>query len=179
MAMEAVKLITGTGDSLLGRVLVIDALAPSTTTLDFARTEVRPAESFAVTRSDTSIARACVAAPPDSEDPGSVDVGQLLGILEREPDTLLLDVREEEERRNGAIPDSLWVPLGELLDGTGLAELPPGRSIIVYCHAGIRSAVARDLLEASGWAGTRHLTGGIRAWETAGLMTPIPRVQRR
>lgn len=185
MAMEVVKLLTGIGQPLLGRVLVIDALSSDVTTLDFARAPRTP-HSPAVQAPPSSewVGGACGTGPlglsplPSPPDADSLSVPALRDLLGRDPAPLLLDVREWEERAQGAIPGSMWVPLGDIMDGTGLDRLPPGAEIVVYCHAGVRSALARDVLEERGWPGTRDLAGGILSWSAAGLETPPAREPR-
>jgi adenylyltransferase/sulfurtransferase len=82
------------------------------------------------------------------------------GIHETPP--LLLDVRERPEASFAALPGSVLIPLGELRDR--LDELPRDGSIVVYCHHGVRSARALDILEKAGFTRVRHLTGGLDAW---------------
>ena len=75
---------------------------------------------------------------------------------------MLLDVRERAEASFASLPGSVLIPLGELPDRVG--ELDPEVSIVVYCHHGVRSARALEVLEKSGFARARHLTGGLDAW---------------
>jgi rhodanese-related sulfurtransferase len=77
---------------------------------------------------------------------------------------LLLDVREEAERRKGAIPGSAHIPLGQLR--ARLGELPRDREIVVYCQTGQRSYVASRLLSQHGFR-VRNLSGAYRTWEAA------------
>lgn len=180
MAMEVVKLLAGIGEPLLGRVLVIDALSGDVSTVRFERApHDRVALRGAVTtdscgggpRGTTTATSSTDTVSPDA---GSLTTVELDDLMRREPDLVLLDVREAEERVSGVIPGSIWVPLGHLVDATGLDRLPRGADIVVYCHAGIRSALARDILEGAGWPGTRHLDGGIAAWVAAGRETVRP-----
>jgi rhodanese-related sulfurtransferase len=82
------------------------------------------------------------------------------GIHETPP--LLLDVRERPEASFAALPGSVLIPLGELPDRLG--ELPLDASMVVYCHHGVRSARALEVLEKAGFTRVRHLTGGLDAW---------------
>ncbi len=66
----------------------------------------------------------------------------------------------EDEYLMGALLGAPWVPLGSLLDGSGLAELPSDRRIIAYCAIGARSRIGRDLLRDAGWSDVAHLGGG-------------------
>jgi sulfur-carrier protein adenylyltransferase/sulfurtransferase len=73
----------------------------------------------------------------------------------------VIDVREPEEVAAQAFPGAHHIPLGDLGDRTG--ELPPDASIVVVCHAGVRSAVAAAALTRAGWP-AESLAGGIVAW---------------
>ncbi len=164
MANEAIKLLTGVGDPLIGRVATFDALTGTTREIEYRRDPdaVRPGsleERTAVREPD----------PERSITPAKLQ--QLLagptthGIHETPP--LLLDVREAPEASFVSLPDSVLIPLGQLPDRLDeLDALVGGRdgSIVVYCHHGVRSARALELLEKAGFTRARHLTGGIDAW---------------
>ncbi|HKI56715.1 MAG TPA: rhodanese-like domain-containing protein [Trueperaceae bacterium] len=83
---------------------------------------------------------------------------------------VLLDVREPEELRAQAfaVPNSLHIPLGQILDGSGIAALPPDRTLVVACLGGWRSANATATLERAGFD-AMNLAGGWLAWVGAGL----------
>jgi sulfur-carrier protein adenylyltransferase/sulfurtransferase len=76
-------------------------------------------------------------------------------------DVFLLDVREPDEVAEWAYPIGINIPLGQLDDRLG--ELPQGRTIVVACHAGSRSAKAASALSDAGWT-AENLTGGALAW---------------
>lgn len=78
------------------------------------------------------------------------------------PAPLLLDVREDDEREVARIEPSLHIPMGEL--PRRLSELPPERTIIVYCHHGSRSQMVGAFLEQEGFRSVINLQGGIDAW---------------
>jgi rhodanese-related sulfurtransferase len=79
---------------------------------------------------------------------------------------LLLDVRELDEWQAGHAPAATHIPMGEL--NARVDELPPDVTIICVCHVGGRSAVVADALNRGGWHAL-NLTGGMNAWEAAGL----------
>lgn len=79
----------------------------------------------------------------------------------------LLDVRTPKERAAARIEPSVHIELTELSARAG-AELDQRRPLLVYCHSGVRSAMAVAALRAAGYD-ARNLTGGIEAWEAAGL----------
>lgn len=82
--------------------------------------------------------------------------------LERGDDFVLLDVREPWEHAQRSIPQAVLIPLGTL--SRRLDELDPGKAIVAFCKAGVRSEQACGLLRASGFKDVRNMTGGIDAW---------------
>ena len=93
-------------------------------------------------------------------------------LKEHAKDVVLLDVREPYERELARIEPSIHIPMGEIPDRTD--ELPKGREIIVYCHAGVRSAMVAGFLEANGFDRVANLAGGIDAW-SARVDPKVPR----
>jgi rhodanese-related sulfurtransferase len=79
---------------------------------------------------------------------------------------LLLDVREGAEYASFHVPDSQWIPLGDL--PSRLNELPRNRLIILMCRTGVRSANGRDILVKAGFPRVTSISGGIEAWMSAG-----------
>jgi adenylyltransferase/sulfurtransferase len=160
MASEALKLLTGIGEPLIGRVAVYDALTGTTREIGYQRdpSAVRPG----------SLEERTALREPDPE--RSVTAEQLAKLLAgpttggvHETPPLLLDVRERPEASFASLPGSVLIPLGELPGR--LDELPaPDTSIVVYCHHGVRSARALEVLEKAGFTRARHLTGGLDGW---------------
>ncbi len=159
MAGEVLKLITGIGEPLLGRVASFDALTGSTREISYARDPEAP-------RPGSLEERTAVREPDPERSVTPAKLQQLLagpmtaGIHETPP--LLLDVREAPEASFVSLADSVLIPLGQLPDR--LDELDRNASIVVYCHHGVRSARALEVLEKAGFIKVRHLTGGIDAW---------------
>ncbi|GLY29627.1 ThiF family adenylyltransferase [Kineosporia sp. NBRC 101731] len=147
MAAEAVKLITGTGQSLLGRVLTLDVQTWSWRTFRL----IPDATRAPITR----------LAPPTLP---MITAGDLAGRLRAraagDDDFLLIDVREPAEHDRFAIPGALLVPLADL----ERADLPRDVPLILYCAAGQRSARAIQVLRRQKYSLLHHLDGGIRAW---------------
>lgn len=86
----------------------------------------------------------------------------------------LLDVREPWEYDQARLPDSVLIPLGELPHRIADVEPPPGATVVVYCHHGVRSLSGAAILEANGVPEAYSLAGGIEAWST--LIDPsVPR----
>ncbi|MCM3486536.1 molybdopterin-synthase adenylyltransferase MoeB [Kocuria rosea] len=166
MVTEAVKLITGTGEPLLGRVLLHDALA-----MTWREMRLTPDPDAVPV---TAVARpAAVCALPGADASETVGAAELARLLERrergEAFFALVDVREDWERELVAIDGAVPVPLQEILD-RGADALPPGTrgtDLVLHCKAGARSATALAALR-SFYAGreerVRHLEGGVLAW---------------
>ncbi|MDA4828008.1 molybdopterin-synthase adenylyltransferase MoeB [Kocuria rhizophila] len=191
MATEALKLLTGLGAPLVGRVLVHDALAQTWRTLtvlpdperqpvtDLSRVFVAcglpsPGDD-AADRGDVSPAAPGAeggtppAAPSAVETVDATELARLLEARERgETAFTLVDVREDWERQLVSIPGSVAVPLDRLL-ADGVRALPAGTEgdVILHCKAGVRSAQALAALRAD-YAlredHLKHLDGGILAW---------------
>jgi len=171
MATEVVKLMTGVGRPLLGRILVVDALA--------ARWREIPVVGRAASDpGDTRAGRGAPSAMPGAmpqrsaerrgaDAPAGPRLGELsateLAALLAKDRVRLVDVREPAERAIAVLPGALALPLGELLAG-GWRTLPTDRPLVAYCHVGVRSRQAGLALLAAGLPEVAHLTGGIDAW---------------
>ncbi|QTE30189.1 ThiF family adenylyltransferase [Pengzhenrongella sicca] len=167
MATEAVKLILGVGEPLLGRVLVLDALASRWSEVPLrgdpgrewptdGRTDDVAAMSDDVTPADD-------VAPADAALP-AISARELAALLAAPDGFALIDVREPAERDIVAIPGARSVPLGGILDGSALAGLPRDRPLVLHCKSGVRSAQAGLALRAAGFGDVSHLAGGVLAW---------------
>ena len=174
MAVEAIKLITGIGTTMLGRVATYDALSARWWEIPLAPTPGRPTVPAHTAHTAHAGADAgedgpagAVAGASAGEAP-TVTARQLAAMLAArgrgEADFELLDVREPYEARLAAIPGARLVPLGELESGAGLAGLDPARPTVVHCKAGTRSETALRLLTGHGHRDVTHLQGGILAW---------------
>ncbi|MFT4227043.1 ThiF family adenylyltransferase [Micropruina sp.] len=147
MAMEAIKLITGIGRPLLGRVLVIDALAGR-----WDQAEVRRSSSRPTTSAPATAAPACGPTSSATEEFDLPEAGTMF----------LLDVRGPDEFAAQRVPGSVNIPLPALLEGA-LDGVPNGEPILVICRSGQRAEVAAASLEARGYRDVRVLAGGLLA----------------
>lgn len=152
LSMEAIKLITGIGRPLLGRVLVIDALGA--TAREVPLRAARAGGGGAV-------------ASPAPAAPSEITVAALEG--ESAAGALLLDVREQAEVVSGMIPGARHIPLAEVLADP--ASCGDGR-IIVICQVGIRARRAAAVLRGIG-ADAVVLAGGMEAWNARELAEPL------
>lgn len=151
MAGEALKLLTGIGEPLLGRVVVYDGLSGRSREIAYRRAEAVVAPRPVAPK-----------LAPKPTAPGDVAAAALADELASDSPPLLLDVREPWEADIATIAGSKLIPLPELADRA--AELDPAASVVVYCHLGVRSEYAARLLAGSGFERVRNLTGGIDAW---------------
>jgi len=159
-ATEAIKLITGIGEPLSGRLLLWDALTMKTRTLRIA---ADPA-NHAITELPPADYGATGVLTNGRSEADEITAGELAGRI---ASVQLIDVREGGERVLGAIDPSVHVPLGELAEETvaGLSTLDRKQPTVVYCAAGARSLRALDLLrERHGFESVVSLRGGYREW---------------
>jgi sulfur-carrier protein adenylyltransferase/sulfurtransferase len=191
-ALETIKLITGAGEPMIGRLLLFDALKlrwrelklrrnpdcpvcgdePTVTELiDYdAFCGLPPAGAEDATGSGVDAARAATEAPAGADSgvaPFEIDVVDLKGRLDRGDDLELLDVREPFEWRIGNLEEygARLIPLHALEERIG--ELDPAREIVVYCRSGARSADVVHFLRERGYDRARNLRGGVLAWSEA------------
>lgn len=160
MATEAIKLLTGVGDSLLGRVTTYDALTGAFREIPYGRDP----EAAPVTALIDYEMFCGVSTGLDQPQPREITPREL---ADRTEPHILLDVREPWEAELASIPGSVLVPLGQL------HTFESAEPVVVYCHHGIRSASARDALIERGMTAT-SLVGGIDAWS----LHIDPKVQR-
>jgi len=164
MASEVVKLITGIGEPLLGRLLTFDAL-----TTRWREIPVRPDPRRAPIGALEDIAVQCATPVPPAAVPRAqtITAARLAGRLadrDRGTDDFdLVDVREQPEFDLVAIPGARLVPRGAFLDGSAFALLDPSRPLILHCRSGVRSAEVLPLARAAGFDAA-HLVGGVLAW---------------
>jgi adenylyltransferase/sulfurtransferase len=172
MATEAVKLVTGIGEPLVGRLLVHDALRQ---TWDALPVTADPGCRVCGSGADLTRPLGWATGIPDAvPSPGapladrpSIDVVELKALLDAGAldggAAVLLDVREEGERAVVAIPGAAWLPIGDVRSGAEVPRLAPGERVYVHCKSGGRSAEAVDLLRARG-VDAVDVRGGILAW---------------
>lgn len=166
MAVEAVKLVTGIGTTMLGRVATYDALSARWWEIPLSPTPGRRPVTALAAADDG--APACRAPGPARGAVPTVTAPELADLLAARQrgaaDFELVDVREPYEARLAAIPGARLVPLGEFESGEAFARIAPGRRVLLHCKAGARSERALRLLRAAGHADVAHLEGGVLAW---------------
>ncbi|MGV1036069.1 MAG: adenylyltransferase/sulfurtransferase MoeZ [Candidatus Nanopelagicales bacterium] len=166
MVTEAIKLITGIGEPLLGRLMVYDALEMSYRTLKIRKdpnaeaiTELIDYDAFCGAISDEAA---------DAAKESTISVHQLKAMLEArergDDEFYLVDVREPNEWEISRIPGADLIPKGEFLMGDALSRLPQDKPTVLYCKVGGRSAEVLALVKAAGFADAIHVGGGVAAW---------------
>ncbi len=162
MATEVVKLVTGLGEPLLGRVLVVDALRGrwSEVPLVGAARPASQADQPSATPSPSS--QVAPVRLLDADVP-RISAADLADRLAADPATLLVDVRDAAEVAAVAIPGATHVPLARVLDGSAVPDLPRDRPVLVVCQVGARSLVAARFLRAEG-VDAVNVDGGVLAW---------------
>jgi sulfur-carrier protein adenylyltransferase/sulfurtransferase len=166
-ATEAIKLILGAGQPLVGRLLLYDALQMRFRELKLRRDPECPACGDHPTIHELiDYDQFCGVVPAQAQPAGGgvpeITVQELKGKLDRGDDVYLLDVREPNEYQICRIEGSTLIPLGELASRT--AELDRNREMVVHCKMGGRSAKAVALLQERGFTRARNLKGGILEW---------------
>ncbi|MDR0353387.1 MAG: HesA/MoeB/ThiF family protein [Opitutaceae bacterium] len=161
-ATETIKILSGAGEPLSGRLLLWDSLAMSSRILRFA---ADPASRAITELPPEGYGETC-APPATATNPDELDAAELRALLAASAQ--LIDVREDWERALGAIQPSVHAPLGTLGSDaarTALASLDPARPTVVYCAAGTRGLKALPLLRARhGFTSVRSLRGGLKAY---------------
>jgi Rhodanese-related sulfurtransferase len=153
-AIEAIKLLTGIGETLAGRLLLFDALRMETRQLKLRR---NPA-CLICGENPTITALIDYEEFCNPAQPHDVSPAQLAALGK----VVLVDVREPYEWESGAIPGARLIPLGDL--PSRLNEIPRDEDVVLYCQTGIRSLRALNLLRDAGFRRVKNLSGGYAKW---------------
>src|SRR5437899_5507403 len=167
-ATEAIKLILGTGEPLIGRFLIVDALR-----MKFRELRLRKDPDCPVCGTHPTVTKLIdyeqfFGVRPAAPDPVAVNAAteitstELKQRLDRGDKLLVVDVREPQEQQIYRIPGSLLIPLGDVPKRYN--ELDPDLEIVTQCKSGVRSAKAADFLRSVGFKKVLNLKGGILDW---------------
>jgi len=162
MATEAIKLITGVGDPLVGRLVIYDALEMTYNQVKIRKdpdtkpiTELIDYEAFCGVVSEEAQQAAAGS---------TITAAELKQLLDSGKPIELIDVREPAEWEIVSIPGAKLIPKDEILRGDALAELPQDRQIVMYCKTGVRSAETLAAVKGAGFSDAVHVQGGVTAW---------------
>jgi adenylyltransferase/sulfurtransferase len=168
---EAIKLITGIGDPLVGRLMVYDALEMNYRSVKVRKDPECPVcgknpeitletglidyEAFCGTISEEAA---------DAARDSTISVKDLKAMMDAKKDFYLVDVREPNEFEIVSIPGATLIPKDRILNGDALSELPQDRPVVLHCKTGARSAEALAVLKGAGFSDAVHVGGGVIAW---------------
>jgi adenylyltransferase/sulfurtransferase len=166
---EAIKVLIGIGESLIGSLMVYDALD-----MTFRKIKVRkdpncPLCSEKATQKELlpdyeAFCGTLSEAAQEASSGSTITVQQLKSKIDAKENFYLIDVREPSEYEIVKIPTSHLIPKQGFLDGSVLATLPQDKPIILHCKSGVRSAECLAILKNAGFADASHVAGGVVAW---------------
>jgi len=165
---EAIKLITGIGEPLVGALTVYDALEMS-----YRKIKVRKDPNCAVCGENPTVTGLidyddfCGAVSDEAANAtrgSTITARELKDWLDAGKSIELVDVREPNEYEIVAIPGSKLIPKDRILSGAALADLPQDRQLVLYCKSGVRSAEALAAVKNAGFRDAVHVQGGVVAW---------------
>jgi adenylyltransferase/sulfurtransferase len=169
---EAIKLLTGIGEPLLGRLAIYDALEMS-----WRQLAIRKDPDCAICGEHPTVTELidydefCGAL---TDEAAAAVAGHTVGVQQLEEwlaardsgqrDFLLVDVRHKVERDINLIPGSVLIPMSDFQTGEALAKLPQDKQVVFYCKTGVRSAEVLAIVHGAGLADAVHVGGGVSAW---------------
>ena len=169
---EAIKVLTGIGDPLVGRLMIYDGLE-----MNYRSVKVRKDPNCAVCGDNPTVTELidydlfCGAVSEEASEAvkdSTISVRQLKDMLDErdrgERDFVLIDVREPNEWDIVNIPGAELVPKGQFLTGAALADLPQDKQIVLHCKVGGRSAEVLAIVKSAGFSDAIHVGGGVVAW---------------
>ncbi len=165
---EALKLLTGTGEPLAGRLMIYDALEMNYRTLN-----IKKDPNCAICGENPTITELidydafCGAVSADAQEAisgSTITALELKDMLDRQDNIFLVDVREPNEYEIVSIPGAVLIPKDEFLTGAALEKLPQDKRIVLHCKSGVRSAECLAVVKNAGFSDAVHVGGGIVSW---------------
>jgi len=165
---EAIKLITGIGEPISGRLMIYDALD-----MTFRSVKVRKDPECPVCGKNPTITELidyeefCGVVSEDAQQAAAgstISATELKALLDGDDEIFLVDVREPNEYEIVSIPGATLIPKGEFLSGAALERLPQDKRIVLHCKSGQRSAEALAVVKDAGFSDAVHVGGGVLAW---------------
>ena len=159
---EVIKAITGIGELQIGKLMIYEALEAEHSKINIHKNPQcvicgqNPTQLNLLENYESFCG---VASAPE------ISVEDLKKKFAASDDFILIDVREPEEFASSRIPGSVLIPKAGFFDGTALELLPRDKEIILHCRSGVRSAHCLAIIQGAGFINSRHLGGGILAWE--------------
>ena len=166
---EAIKVLTGVGEPLIGSLMVYDALD-----MTFRKIKVRKDPNCPLCSTNPrqtallpdyeAFCGVLSEAAAEASTGSTITVQELKTKIDAHEDYYLIDVREPSEFDIVRIPTSHLIPKQGFIDGSVLATLPQDKPIILHCKSGVRSAECLAILKSAGFADASHVSGGVVAW---------------
>ena len=159
---EVIKAITGIGELQIGKLMIYEALEAEHSKINIHKNPQcvicgqNPTQLNLLENYESFCG---VASAPE------ISVEDLKKKFAASDDFILIDVREPDEFASSRIPGSVLIPKAGFFDGTALELLPRDKEIILHCRSGVRSAHCLAIIQGAGFINSRHLGGGILAWE--------------
>ncbi len=165
---EAIKVLAGIGEPLVGRLMVYDALEMNYRSLNIKKDPDCPICGENPTISELIDYDAfCGAISADAQEAASgstITAAELKAMVDRDDDIFLIDVREPNEYEIVSIPGATLIPKDQFLNGSALEKLPQDKRIVLHCKSGVRSAECLAVLKHAGFSDAVHLGGGVLSW---------------
>ena len=165
---EAIKVITGIGEPLVGRLMIYDALEMNYRTLTMKKDPECPICGKNPTITELIDYDAfCGAVSADAQqaaEGSTITAADLKAMLDRKDEIYLIDVREPNEYEIVSIPGAVLIPKDQFLSGAALESLPNDRRIVLHCKSGGRSAECLAVVKNAGFSDAVHVGGGILSW---------------
>jgi adenylyltransferase/sulfurtransferase len=166
---EAIKLITGIGDLLVGRLMIYDALEMSYRQVKVKKDPECPlcGKNPTITELLDDYEAFCGAVSDEAAEAASgstITATELKAMQDRGDDIFLVDVREPNEYEIVSIPGATLIPKGEFLSGAALERLPQDKQVVLHCKSGARSAECLAIVQQAGFRDAVHVGGGVLAW---------------
>jgi len=159
---EVIKAITGIGELQIGKLMIYEGLEAEYSKIDIHKNpqcvicSVNPTQVNLLENYESFCGVVAEA---------EISAKELKNKFASNDDFLLVDVREPEEFADSRIPGSVLIPVAGFVDASAFKLLPRDKEIILHCRSGIRSATCLALIQKAGFTNSRHLDGGIVAWE--------------
>ena len=165
---EAIKLLAGIGEPLVGRLMIYDALE-----MGYRALNIRKDPDCAICGANPTVTELidydafCGAVSADAQEAAAgstITAAELKQMLDQGDDIFLVDVREPNEYEIVAIPGALLIPKDQFLTGAALERLPHDRRVVLHCKSGVRSAECLAIVKNAGFSDAAHVGGGIISW---------------
>ncbi|MEV5747464.1 adenylyltransferase/sulfurtransferase MoeZ [Actinoallomurus sp. NPDC052308] len=165
---EAIKLIAGIGEPLVGRLMIYDALEMTYRSVKVRKDPECPlcGKNPTITELLEDYEAFCGAISEEAADAtkdSTITAPELKDLLDT-GDIFLVDVREPNEYEIVNIPGATLIPKGEFLSGAALERLPQDKRVVLHCKSGARSAECLAIVKNAGFSDAVHLGGGVLAW---------------